>query len=140
MSTSSAKTTPGDEAAKASGSGAAMDLARMRRAPTHPGVIFFEDTLEGAYGAQAAAARAMGWSTNRMNEWIKGKRPLTLEGALDLAEYTGTSAEFWLRLQMRHDLWHAMQARTGESKTGPKTRRTPPAPSTARVPRGSAGR
>jgi addiction module HigA family antidote len=99
-----------------------MSLARMRRSPTHPGEVFREDYLEssvpdpepgrrGAQGKQAAAARALGWSANRMNEFVLGKRPLTYEGALDLAELTKTSPEFWATLQMRHDLWHGMQKR-----------------------------
>jgi len=109
MSASSAKTTP---AAAAADRSEPMSLARMRRAPTHPGEIFLEEFLEGgARGKQAAAARELGWSANRMNEFVLGKRPLTYEGALDLAELTKTSAEFWATLQMRYDLWHAMQAR-----------------------------
>jgi len=101
-----------------------MSLAQMRRAPTHPGEVFLEEFLGGEFGEglevltrgargkkQAAAARLLGWSANRMNEFVLGKRPLTLEGVLDLAEHTGTSAEFWATLQLRHDLWHAMQAR-----------------------------
>lgn len=89
-----------------------MSLTRMRRAPTHPGEIFLEEFLAGGeHGKQAAAARALGWSTNRMNEFVLGKRPLTLAGVLDLADHTGTSPEFWATLQLRHDLWHAMQER-----------------------------
>src|SRR5688572_22406203 len=109
MSASSAKTTP---AAAAADRSEPMSLARMRRAPTHPGEIFLEEFLEGgARGKQAAAARELGWSANRMNEFVLGKRPLTYEGALDLAEFTKTSPEFWATLQMRHDLWRVMQAR-----------------------------
>jgi antitoxin HigA-1 len=113
-STSKAKTTPA--AAKA----AALDapsLAQMRRAPTHPGEILLQEFLEGgAYGKAAAAARAMGWPLNKMSELTLGKRALTVEGALDLEAYTGASAEFWMRLQVRHDLWHAMQARKAGKK------------------------
>jgi addiction module HigA family antidote len=89
-----------------------MSLARMRRAPTHPGEVFLQEFLEGgAWGKQAAAARAMGWTTNRMNDFVTGKRSLSYEAVLDLADFTKQSAEFWATLQMRHDLWHAMQAR-----------------------------
>lgn len=83
-------------------------------------MIFLEDFLEGgAHGKQAAAARAIGWSLNRMNEFVKGKRPLTYEGVLDLAEFTKTSPEFWATLQLRHDLWHAMQARKSKRSKQP---------------------
>lgn len=107
MSASSAKITR----AAAAADEPPTNLARMRRAPTHPGTILIEDVFAGVRGKQAEAAKAMGWSLNRMNEFVLGKRPITIEGALDLAEYTGTSPEFWLTLQLRHDLWHAMQAR-----------------------------
>jgi addiction module HigA family antidote len=89
-----------------------MSLARMRRAPTHPGEIFLEQYLKGGvWGKQAAAARAMGWSTNRMNDFVTGKRSLSYEAVLDVSQYTNTSPEFWASLQMRHDLWKAMQTR-----------------------------
>lgn len=116
MSPSLVKTTPAAAAADDS----PMSLARMRRAPSHPGAIFLHEVLaEGAFGKQAAAARALKWSTNRMNEFVKGKRALTAEGALDLADYTGISAEFWMNLQTRHDLWVALQDRKAK-----RTRRT----------------
>ena len=89
-----------------------MNLERMDRAPTHPGEIFKRDFLNGgAWGEQAAAARAMGWRFARMNAFVLGKRSLTVDDALDLSELTKTNPEFWATLQMRHDLWHAMQSR-----------------------------
>lgn len=90
-----------------------MDCAAMKRAPTHPGEMFWREWCETQSPpvTQASAAKALGWSANRMSEFVLGKRPLTLEGVLDLAEHTGTSPEFWATLQLRHDLWHAMQAR-----------------------------
>lgn len=83
----------------------------MRRAPTHPGEMFREEYRERQDPpvGQAEAARRLGWPTNKLNELELGKRSLTPEGAIALAELTGTSAEFWMTLQMRHDLWHAMQ-------------------------------
>ena len=65
------------------------------------------------WGKQAAAARAMGWRFSRINDFVRGKRSLSYSEALDLAEFTKTSPEFWATLQMRHDLWHAMQERSG---------------------------
>ena len=34
---------------------------------------------------------------------------MTAETALLFEALTGASAEFWLTLQARHDLWHAMR-------------------------------
>lgn len=83
----------------------------MTRPPTHPGEIFREDYREALDPpvSQAEAARRLGWSANRLNEFELGKRPLTVDGALTLGELTRTDPEFWMQLQVRHDLWHAMQ-------------------------------
>src|SRR5690348_12337291 len=107
MSTSKERTT----AVAAKAAIPARPLAEMRRPPTHPGEIFraeFREAIEPRV-SQAEAARRLGWSTNRMNEFEVGKRGVTVENAIALAELTGTSPEFWLNLQMRHDLSHALQ-------------------------------
>ena len=41
---------------------------------------------------------------NRVNELIRGKRGMTPETALLLAEYFKNSAEFWMNLQTAYDL------------------------------------
>jgi addiction module HigA family antidote len=41
---------------------------------------------------------------NRITEIIRGERVVTAETALLLADRLGTTAEFWLNLQMAHDL------------------------------------
>lgn len=85
------------------------DLAQMRRAPTHPGTIL-ADMLREGHLTQAEAARRMGMSTVRLNEIRLGKRGMTAETCVRVAALTSTSPEFWGSLQMRRDLWHAMQA------------------------------
>jgi addiction module HigA family antidote len=40
----------------------------------------------------------------RINEIVLGKRRITADTALRLARYFGTSAKFWLGLQMDYDL------------------------------------
>lgn len=44
-----------------------------------------------------------------MTKKIRGAEPIH-PGEILL---TGTSAEFWMNLQCRYDLWHAQQARVG---------------------------
>jgi plasmid maintenance system antidote protein VapI len=48
-------------------------------------------------------------------------RGVTPDTALRLADLTGTSAEFWMNLQCRYDLWQAAEARARrkESKIQP---------------------
>ena len=40
----------------------------------------------------------------RISQIINGQRAITVDTALRLAQYFGTSALVWLRLQMRYDL------------------------------------
>lgn len=40
----------------------------------------------------------------RINEIVHGKRAVTADTALRLARHFGTSEQFWLNLQARHDL------------------------------------
>lgn len=49
------------------------------------------------------------WTRAKLNEIIHGKRGISLEIALDLADALGTSPEFWINLQINHDLWKTMQ-------------------------------
>lgn len=41
----------------------------------------------------------------RVNEVVNGKRGITPSTALRLAKFFGTSADFWLNLQLRWDLY-----------------------------------
>ena len=47
----------------------------------------------------------------RLNEFIKGKRGVTAEAALDLAETLGTSPHLWMNLQATFDLDTAARKR-----------------------------
>jgi plasmid maintenance system antidote protein VapI len=44
---------------------------------------------------------------NRILEIVKGKRAITADTALRLAQYLGTTPDFWLGLQMQYDLERA---------------------------------
>ena len=79
--------------------------------PFHPGEILLEEFLEPAGVTQTEFARRIGWTRARLNELIKGKRGVTAEAALDLAEMLGTSAKLWMNLQATYDLDRAMNRR-----------------------------
>ena len=72
--------------------------------PFHPGEILQEEFLQPAGITQTAFADELGWTRARLNELIKGKRGITAESALDLAEVLGTSAKLWMNLQATWDL------------------------------------
>jgi addiction module HigA family antidote len=79
--------------------------------PFHPGEILLEEFLEPAGITQTEFARKLGWTRARLNELIKGKRGVTADAALDLAEALGTSAKLWMNLQATYDLDQAMVRR-----------------------------
>ncbi len=54
--------------------------------PFHPGEILAEEFLNPAGITQTAFAEKIGWTRARLNELINGKRGITADAALDLAE------------------------------------------------------
>jgi addiction module HigA family antidote len=71
----------------------------------HPGEHLREDFLP-EYGLSAGAlARAMHLrDRTRVERLIRGKQPVTPDTALRLGRVFGTSPEFWMNLQIQHDL------------------------------------
>lgn len=69
-----------------------------------PGRILVEEFLEPLGLAQRELARRMAVPAMRVNEIVNGKRSITAETALKLAEAFGTSARFWMNLQTNYDL------------------------------------
>jgi len=86
-------------------------MARQPTNPFHPGEILLEEFLLPMGVTQAAFAVKIGWTRARLNELIKGKRGITAEAALDLAEALGTSAKLWMNLQATYDLDKAYKNR-----------------------------
>jgi len=77
----------------------------------HPGEMLLEEFLRPAGRSQAKFAREVGWTKARLNELIKGKRAITADAALDLAEALGTSPRLWMNLQATYDLSEAAKKR-----------------------------
>ena len=80
------------------------------RPPTHPGEMLLEEFLKPLGISQSAFAIGLGVSFPRLNEVIRGKRAVTPDTALRLAQVTGMSADFWLGLQSDWALWHALHS------------------------------
>ena len=74
------------------------------RIPTHPGVILLEEFLEPLEIPQTLLAERIHVSVQRVNEIVKGKRGITADTAVRLAEFLRTSPEFWMNLQTHYDL------------------------------------
>ena len=82
---------------------------RMKRQPTLPGVILLEEFLTPLGVSQSAFARHAGWTQPKVNEIVTGKRGITPETAMVLADALNTTPQFWLNLQLSVDLWRAQQ-------------------------------
>jgi addiction module HigA family antidote len=79
--------------------------------PFHPGEILHEEFLQPAGMTQTDFAEQLGWTRARLNELIRGKRGITADAALDLAEALGTSPKLWMNLQATYDLDRASKRR-----------------------------
>ena len=84
---------------------------KQQKNPFHPGEILAEELLKPAGMTQSAFAEKIGWTRARLNEFINGKRGVTADAALDLAEALGTSAKLWMNLQATYDLDRARKRR-----------------------------
>jgi addiction module HigA family antidote len=73
--------------------------------------MLLEGFLAPAGVSQRAFAKRIGWTVAKLNELINGKRGVTADSALDLADELGTSPEIWLNLQMQFDLRRAQVKR-----------------------------
>jgi addiction module HigA family antidote len=72
--------------------------------PVHPGEILHEEFLKPLGISQNQLGKDLGVSPRRINEIVHARRSVTADTALRLARYFGTSASFWLGLQMDYDL------------------------------------
>lgn len=54
--------------------------------------------------SQYRLAKDIGVTPIRISQIFNGKRSITVDTAMRLARYFGTSAAVWLRLQVRYDL------------------------------------
>ena len=74
------------------------------RASTHPGEILLHEFLLPLGQTQSALARHLGVPIQRVNELVRGKRGVTPDTAWLLSQAFGTTPEFWMNLQVNHDL------------------------------------
>lgn len=79
------------------------------RSPTHPGEILKEEFLVPLNISQATLASALHIPYQRINEIANKRRGITPSTALRLSKYFGTTAGFWMNLQLSWDLYHAMK-------------------------------
>jgi addiction module HigA family antidote len=72
--------------------------------PVHPGEVLLEDFMKPLGLSRYRVAKDIGVPALRISQIVRGQRAITADTALRLARYVGTSPDFWLRMQARHDL------------------------------------
>ena len=87
-----------------------------------PGEILLEEYLKPLGLGQVQAAERLGISLNRLNEIVLGKRGITADTALRLAEYFGTSPEMWMTLQASYEMRLARQTYWPEARARIRSR------------------
>ena len=78
--------------------------------PPHPGEIIKEDVLEAEGISVTEAARQLGVSRVTLSRLLNGKTGVSVDMALRLSQWLGTTPEVWLRMQDACDLWQARKA------------------------------
>ncbi|MBV8897525.1 MAG: HigA family addiction module antidote protein [Acidobacteriaceae bacterium] len=76
---------------------------RLLPIPT-PGEILLEEFLKPLSITAHALAIELRVPANRIHGIVRGRRSITADTALRLAQYFGNSAEFWLNLQRNYEL------------------------------------
>lgn len=70
----------------------------------HPGEILKEEFLVPLGISARQLGTSIGVPGNRISDIVREERDVTADTALRLARFFGTTAQFWLNLQMAHDL------------------------------------
>lgn len=72
--------------------------------PIHPGEVLLEEFMKPLGISQSRLAMDLRVPIQRLHELVHGKRSMSLDTAMRLSRYFGTSAQVWLNLQARYDL------------------------------------
>ncbi len=81
-----------------------------KRKPVSVGEMINEEFIAPLGITQGQLSSAMGVSRRTVNELCTGKRSITVDTALMLAKVFGNTANFWLNLQQRNDIWAALHS------------------------------
>jgi addiction module HigA family antidote len=75
--------------------------------------MLLEEFLKPMGLSQRELADAIRVPYQRVNEIVNGRRGITPGTALRLAKFFGVSADFWMNMQLRWDLYFALQEEQG---------------------------
>jgi len=77
--------------------------------PPHPGGIIREDCLTPLGLSVTAAAKWLDVSRQSLSELLNGRNGVSAEMAIRLEKAGWGTAETWLRVQLKYDLWQVRQ-------------------------------
>ena len=80
-------------------------MAKMYN-PAHPGEVLRESLPQTM--TLAEVAKRLGVTRQALSAVLNGRSAVSAEMAVRLSKALGTSADFWLGLQMQYDLWRVM--------------------------------
>jgi addiction module HigA family antidote len=86
------------------------------RTPTHPGEMLLEEFLIPMEITQRQLADGIHVPYQRVNDIVNGRRGITPSTALRLAKYFNTSADFWMNVQLRWEMYFAQKEESDELK------------------------
>ena len=72
--------------------------------PVHPGELLLEEFLKPLGLSRNRLATALCIPSQRIGQIVKGRRSITVDTAMRLVRFFGTTPQFWLNLQQRYDL------------------------------------
>ena len=75
--------------------------------PSHPGEVLVELYLEPLNMRANTLAGRLSVSRTRIERLARGETALTIDTAMRLSKFFGSTAEFWVNLQWAHDLARA---------------------------------
>ena len=81
---------------------------RRKLPPIHPGELL-RDELDEIGVSLNELGRALRVPMNRVSAIVNGKRAITVDTAMRLTRYFGTSPQYWLNLHVAYDLEAAGQ-------------------------------
>jgi antitoxin HigA-1 len=80
------------------------------RKPTHPGEILREEFMQDYNLSVAELANNLCVTRQSINALVHERRSVSPSMALRLGKFFGTTARYWLTLQMNYDIWSTLQS------------------------------
>jgi addiction module HigA family antidote len=77
--------------------------------PVHPGEVLSELYLEPLEMSAIALAKRLGVPRTRIERLVKGQTTMTVDSAMRLARFFGTTPEYWMNMQRAWDLARARE-------------------------------